>query len=30
VLIASAEGGVEIEKVADEHPDAIIKCPSTP
>jgi succinyl-CoA synthetase beta subunit len=30
VLIASAEGGVEIEKVAEEHPDAIIKCPIHP
>ena len=25
VLIASREGGVEIEKVAEEHPDAIVK-----
>jgi succinyl-CoA synthetase beta subunit len=25
VLIASSEGGVEIEKVAEEHPDAILK-----
>ncbi len=27
VLIASAEGGVEIEQVAEENPDAIIKTP---
>ena len=30
VLIASAEGGVEIEMVAEEHPDAILKCPIDP
>lgn len=30
VLIASAEGGVEIEKVAEENPDAIIKEPIHP
>ncbi len=30
VLIASAEGGVEIEKVAEENPDAIIKTPIHP
>ncbi|MCA9290100.1 MAG: ADP-forming succinate--CoA ligase subunit beta, partial [Phycisphaerales bacterium] len=29
-LIASAEGGVEIEKVAEENPDAIIKMPFHP
>src|SRR5690606_1351399 len=29
-LIASAEGGVEIEKVAEENPDAIIKEPLHP
>lgn len=29
-LIASAEGGVEIEKVAEENPDAIIKVPLHP
>ncbi len=29
-LIASAEGGVEIEKVAHENPDAIIKAPLHP
>ncbi len=30
VLIASAEGGVEIEKVAEENPDAILKQPIDP
>ncbi|MFK7884260.1 MAG: ADP-forming succinate--CoA ligase subunit beta, partial [Phycisphaerales bacterium] len=30
MLIASAEGGVEIEKVAEETPDAIIKTPIHP
>src|SRR5690606_17027652 len=30
VLIASAEGGVEIEKVAEENPDAIIREPLHP
>jgi succinyl-CoA synthetase beta subunit len=30
VLIASAEGGVEIEKVAEENPDAILKQPIHP
>jgi succinyl-CoA synthetase beta subunit len=30
VLIASAEGGVEIEKVAEENPDAIIRQPIHP
>ena len=30
VLIASAEGGVEIEKVAEENPDAILKQPLDP
>ena len=30
ILIASAEGGVEIEKVAEENPDAIIKTPIHP
>jgi succinyl-CoA synthetase beta subunit len=30
VLIASAEGGVDIEIVAENNPDAIIKCPIHP
>ena len=30
ILIASAEGGVEIEKVAEENPDAILKYPIHP
>ena len=30
VLIASAEGGVEIEKVAEENPDAIVREPLPP
>ena len=30
IMIASAEGGVEIEKVAEENPDAIIKEPIHP
>jgi succinyl-CoA synthetase beta subunit len=30
IVIASAEGGVEIEKVAKEHPEAIIKEPTHP
>jgi succinyl-CoA synthetase beta subunit len=30
ILIASREGGVEIEKVAEEHPDAIFKVPLHP
>ncbi len=30
ILIASAEGGVDIETVAENNPDAIIKCPIHP
>ena len=30
ILIASAEGGVDIETVAEKNPDAILKCPIHP
>ena len=30
VVIATREGGVEIEQVADEHPDALIRTPGAP
>jgi len=30
VLMASSEGGVEIEKVAEERPEKILKCPFSP
>ena len=30
VVIATREGGVEIEQVADEHPDALIRTPGDP